>query len=237
MATKHQSARIPAHWSLAYLLPDKLPTIRLRHGQVIWLLTELGFAEGVTRHTFHVYVKSLRKLGIPFGRQKFRTKLANKLAEYSYLHVMELALTLSLRVYHVVPDAVLKQIVRYRSQLCRYYKKAYSRRRSGEGRPIIINVKHRQRMELRGLFLDLNIKFSGGKLLRFGPPKLLPPSKTLALFVESTAPSRRFLPLNLSRLSEHVTALSLLAPTVRSGPRLDLEPVAKEVVSEKPRSF
>jgi hypothetical protein len=88
-----------------------------RHGQVMWLLTELGYSDAVSRSTFHEYVKSLRKLGIPFGRMKFQTKHRRRLADYSYCHVMELAITLSLRVYHVVPDSVLREIIRYRSRL------------------------------------------------------------------------------------------------------------------------
>lgn len=225
MPTK-QVERIPASWPLwpfAYLLPSRLPEISLRHGQVIWLLTELGFAEGVTRHTFHVYIKSLRKLGIPFGREKFRTKARNRLAYYDYLQIMELSLVLSLRVYHVVPDSILKEIVRYRRTLSSFYRRAYSRRRSGQGRPIIAQINFRQQMELRGLFLDLNLRFSGGRLLHFGPPRLLPPSKALECFGKSTAPARGFLPLNLSLLAEQVVALGLLAPTVRSGPRPEAE--------------
>lgn len=221
MAAKNESVAIPADWSLwplAHLLPNRLPPIRLRHGQVIWLLTELGFGEGVSRHTFHVYIKSLRKLGIPFGRERFLTGRRRRLAHYSYIQIMELALALSLRVYHVIPNSILKEIVRHRSLLCRFYERAYSRRRSGEGRPIVVHVKNRQRIELRGLFLDLNIKFSGGQLLHFGPLKLLPPAKALSLFGESATPSRRFLPFNLSLLSEQVIALALLAPVIRSGP-------------------
>jgi hypothetical protein len=199
-----------AEWPPARHLPNRPPHIHLGHGQVIWLLTELGFAEGVTRHTFHVYVKSLRQIGIPFGRRiKFRTKTRNRRAYYDYLQIMELAVALSLRVYHMVPDAILKEIVRYRDVLSRFYQIAYSRRRSGEGSPIIVHVKSRQRLELHGLFLDLNIRFSGGQLLHFGPPRLLPPAKALVLFDESTAPARRFLPLNLSLLAEQVVALAV----------------------------
>jgi hypothetical protein len=193
-----------------HLLPDKIPPIRLGHGEVIRLLTELGFAEGVTRHTFHVYVKSLRRIGIPFGQRiRFRTKTRNRRAYYDYLQIMEVALALSLRVYHVVPDSILKRIIRHRDVLSRFYQRAYSQRKSGEGSPIVAHIKPLQQLKLRGLFLDLDIQFSGGQLLHFGPPKLLPPSKALVLFDQSTAPSRRFLPLNLSLLAEQVVALAV----------------------------
>jgi len=84
---------------------------------VLWLLTELGYRGGVSRSAFFEYIKSLRKLGIPFGYEKFQRKHNRRLAGYSYCHLMELATTLSLRVYHVVPDAVLRGIAAYRGQL------------------------------------------------------------------------------------------------------------------------
>lgn len=55
-------------------LPTKLPRIRLRHGQALWLLAELGYRGAVSESAFFEYIKSLRKLGIPFGREKFQGK-------------------------------------------------------------------------------------------------------------------------------------------------------------------
>lgn len=195
------------------------PRIRLRYGQVMWLLTELGYGAGVSRNTLHEYLKALRRLGIPFGHVKFQTRHKRKLAEYSYCHIMELAIVMSLRVYHVIPDSVLKGIVRYRGQLQRIYRRAYVERRSGAGSPIIVEATDRAPIELRGLFLDLDIRFSAGHLVRFGPPKLLTCIEALELFSESTLTRRTFLPMSLSLLSEQVAALALAAPTVRSGPQ------------------
>jgi hypothetical protein len=200
-------------------LPATLPQISLRYGQVIWLLTELGYSGAVSRSTFHEYLRSLRKLGIPFGKMKFQTEHGRRLAEYSYCHVMELAIVLSLRVYHVVPDSVLRGIIHYRGKLYRLYRRAYAERRSGAGRPLVIEEKNRVPIELSGLFLDLNIKFSAGRLVRFGPPKLLSSVETLALFSEGALSGRTSLPLRLSFLAEQVTTLALVAPTIRSGPR------------------
>ena len=72
------------------LLPAKLPSIRLRHGQVLWLLTELGYRGAVSESAFFEYIKSLRKLGIPFGHAKFQTERRKRLACYSFFHLMEL---------------------------------------------------------------------------------------------------------------------------------------------------
>jgi len=212
------SGKTKAILDLGRLPSARPPEIRLRYGQVMWLLTELGYSAGVSRNTLHEYLKALRKLGIPFGRVKFKDKHKRKLAEFSYCHVMELAIVLSLRVYHVIPDSVLKGIVHHRVELRKLYERAYQQRRSGAGSPLIVEAKKHVPVELRGLFLDLNIKFSGGRLLRFGPPKLLSPIEVLELFNAGAAAERTFLPMNLSLLSEKIVTLALAAPRIRSGP-------------------
>lgn len=198
------------------VLPSKLPQIKLRYGQVLWLLTELGCGDAVSRSAFHEYMRSLRKIGIPFGHERFQTKRGRRLAEHSYCHVMELALALSLRVYHVVPDSVLRGIIRHRSRLHRLYRRAYALRRTGPGSPVLIDVGAGTPVELRGLFLDLRIQFSGGQLVRFGSPKVLSSCEALRRFSYGTGP---FLPISLSLLSERVVALAQRAPKIRSGPR------------------
>jgi hypothetical protein len=199
----------------ADVLPNKLPPIKLRYGQVKWLLTELGYGNAVSQSAFHEYMRSLRKLGIPFGHEKFQTKHGRRLAEHSYCHVMELAVALSLRVYHVVPDSVLQGIIHYRRRLHTLYRRAYVMRRSGLGSPIVINVRGDRPIELRGLFLDLGIQFSGGHLVSFGPPKLLSSCEALKQFSQATRP---FLPISLSLLTEQVVVLAQRAPGIRSGP-------------------
>jgi len=82
----------------------------------------------------------------------------------------------------------------------------------------MIGVKGHKPIELRGLYLDLNIEFAGGHLVRFGPPQLLSSIETLVRFSENTVSGRAFTPLSLSLLAERVTALASRAPEVRSGP-------------------
>ena len=50
--------------------PALVPEIALHHGQALWLLSELGFRGDAAQSTFYEYLKSLRKLGIPFGAGK-----------------------------------------------------------------------------------------------------------------------------------------------------------------------
>jgi hypothetical protein len=49
---------------------------------------------------------------------------------------MELALVLSLRVYYVVPDVLVAEIIRYRRKLNSHYRRAYAERLDGIGMPV-----------------------------------------------------------------------------------------------------
>jgi hypothetical protein len=194
-------------------LPRVLPHIELRLGQVVWVMTELGFRGGVTQSMFYEYVKGLRKFGIPFERGG-KVRGAGGHANYSYYHLMELALALTLRVYHVVPDSVLKEMIRHRRSLYRAYRRAYVQRREGMGAPVVVETTGCPAIHLRGVFLDLQIDFSGGRLVRFGPPKSLSPFAAMATFAERDLAARALLPINVSDLSERIIALSLRAPLI-----------------------
>src|ERR1700728_97550 len=114
------------------VLPAAPPALALTYGQVMWLLLQLGYGNGVTESTLHEYLKSLRKLGIPFGGRISRPGERIR-AQYTYYHIMELALVQCLRVYHVVPDSILREIDKNREKLRELYRRAYALRASGEG--------------------------------------------------------------------------------------------------------
>lgn len=192
-------------------LPQRLPDLALSYGQVMWLLLSLGHGAGVPESTFHEYLKSLRKLGIPFEQTSNRRKRLR----YLYCHIMELALILSLRVYHVVPDLVLREIVKHREQLFSLYRCAYTQRASGRGKTIDLAAVSGKEIRLRGLFIDLRIGFAGGRLINFGPPRLLSPADALIQFAKRTQSGKFFLPLNLSLLAERVVTLALSPPRKR----------------------
>ena len=100
---------------------DVLRAMEMTHGQTLWILSEFGFNAGVTAETFNYYIKSLRKLGIPFIRGEAGLN-SGRLAKYSFNHLMELSVALSLRVYAILPDIVLGGLIHYRREL---YAKAY----------------------------------------------------------------------------------------------------------------
>jgi hypothetical protein len=198
-------------------LPKTLPAIKLHHGEAIWVLSRLGYQGAATNSTFYEYIKSLRKLGSPFERGTIGCP--GGLADYTYCHLMELALVLTLRVYYFVPDSVLSGIVRYRTRLYHHYRRAYAERFTGIGAPVVVKATGHSPIHVRGMFLDLQINFSGGKLVHFGPPKPLSPFGALATFAQRDVAARALLPINLSLLSERLVATALRAPPIRRGPR------------------
>jgi hypothetical protein len=200
-------------------LPKALPIIRLTHGQALWAMSELGFRGSASEPTFHEYIKSLRKLGVPFERRRIGHQRGEQ-AIYTYDHLMELSLTLTLRVYHVVPDSLLERVIHFRHRLYQHYRLAYAERCSGRGAPIIATAPGANTaIRLSGLFLDLRINFSGGNLVSFGPPRLVSPAQALSIFSQRDLAARALLPLNLSSIAEKLVASSLRAPVIRRGPR------------------
>jgi hypothetical protein len=101
-----------------------LQAIQITHGQALWVLSELGFGAGVTPETFNYYVKSLRKMGVPFARGQTGL-MSGRLAGYSFNHVMELSVLLSLRVYAILPELVVGGFMRFRRKLYDAYRRAY----------------------------------------------------------------------------------------------------------------
>ena len=143
---------------------------------------------GVPESTFHEYLKSLRKLGIPFERTSNRRKRLR----YLHYHIMELALILSLRVYHVVPDSVLREIVRHREQLFPLYRSAYARRASGKGKAIDLAAVSGKEIQLRGLFIDLWIGFAGGQLSQLRAAQIVVPCRRIGSICQANAIGRVF---------------------------------------------
>jgi hypothetical protein len=153
-------------------LPKVLPPIKLLHGEALWVPARLGLQGKASKSTFYEYIKSLRKLGIPFEHGKIGSGRRG-LAKYSYCHLMEFALVLTLRVYHVVLDAILAEIVRYRRTLYRYYHRIYADRELRTR--ISVEPPSHALIEVRYSSTCKSINLSGGTLMGFGQPRLLSP--------------------------------------------------------------
>lgn len=201
----------------ARVTSDLVPDLQLTHGRALWVLSRMGFAEGVTPLTFNYYVKSLRKLGIPFAHGEVGTG-SGKPVHYTFNHMMELSLAMTLRVYGALPDPVLVGLVRFRHELYALYRRAYLEYATGLGAPVRITAKGRADFEMSGVYLDLRIRFGGGRLFEFGPPRVLSPFESLRVFAKLDTPGRAHLPLNLSALAIGLVECAETAPPLRRGP-------------------
>ena len=196
--------------------PDSIPQIALSHGQVIWLLTELGLRGGVSKSTFNHYLKSLRRLDIPFGRRKGTSQRGPEVT-YNFEDLMELTLALLLRVYGTLPDVVSHGLRAFREDLRPIYRQAYLDSLKRVYPAARVSTADGERLTVQGLFLDLNIRYSAGQAIQFGPPKALSPFEALSVFARSEIAGRSYLPLNITAVAQMITERARQTPTIRRG--------------------
>jgi hypothetical protein len=194
----------------------QVPQLALSHGQVIWLLTELGLRGGVSKSTFNHYVKSLRGLGIPFARRKDMSERGPGVT-YNFEDLMELTVTLLLRVYGTLPDVVTDGLRRFRADLRPIYRQAYRDSQKRLYPAARISTPDGQRLTVQGLFLDLNIRYSAKQAIQFGPPKALSPFEAISVFADSEIAGRSYLPLNISAVAEMIAERTRQTPTIPRG--------------------
>ena len=194
-----------------------MPDIHLTHGRAVWTLSEMGFSAGVPTGTFNHYIKSLRKLGVPFAPGEAGTGTF-KPVHYSFNHLMELCLALSLRIYGTLPDPVLTGLIQFRHDLYDLYRRAYIDYATGLGAPVRVLAKDRAEFEMSGVYLDLKIRFGGGRALEFGPPRAISPFEALRVYSRLETPGRAHLPLNLSELAIGLVECAEAAPKIEHGP-------------------
>jgi hypothetical protein len=197
---------------------DGVPDIELTHGRAVWVFGALGFSDGVSSRTFNYYIKSLRKLGIPFVRGEAGLG-TSKLARYSYNHMMELGLALTLRVYGILPDPIVAGLIQFRQELYPLYLQAYVDASEGVGAPVWIQGRRPEKFRMSGVYVDLQIRYVRGQILEFGPPRAMPPFDALQLFATAQRPGSPHVPFNLSALALDVVDSAKRAPNIRRGPR------------------
>ncbi|WP_449256214.1 hypothetical protein [Bosea sp. (in: a-proteobacteria)] len=198
--------------------PDEqaVPKLALTHGQAIRLMSELGLRQDVSVSTFNYYVKSLRKLGIPFEKGKGQSE-GHRHITYDFGDLMELAMALLLRVYGTLPDAVAAGIRRFRGELRPIFRQAYLDRSKRVYPAARISAPRMRPVILEGVFVDLNIRYAAGRMVEIGPPRTVSPFEALALYARSGLPARSYLPLDLSRLAERIVERGRALPPVRRG--------------------
>jgi hypothetical protein len=195
---------------------DTVPRLALTHGQALLLLGELGLRQDVSASTFNYYIKSLRKLGIPFDKGKGQSE-GHRHVTYDFEELMELTVALLLRVYGWLPDDVVAGLRNYRDDLRPIYRQAYF----DLSRPIYpaarISAPAAGHLTIEGLFLDLNIRYSGGRMVEFGPPRAMSPFEALGLYARSELPGRSSLPLNVTAVAELIVSRTRVLPSIRRG--------------------
>jgi hypothetical protein len=194
----------------------RVPQLALRHGQVIWLLTELGLRRGVSQSTFNHYVKSLRRLDIPFGRRKGSSQRGPEVT-YNFEDLMELTLALLLRVYGILPDVVSNGLRSFREDLRPIYRQAYLDSLKRVYPAARVSTADGERLTVQGLFLDLNIRYSAKQAIQFGPPRALSPFEAMSVFAQSEIAARSYLPLNLTAVAQMIAERTRVAPTIPRG--------------------
>jgi hypothetical protein len=193
---------------------DAIPRLALTHGQTIWLMTELGLHHGVSTPTFNYYIKSLRKLGIPFEKGKGQSE-GHRHVRYDFEELMELTVALLLRVYGTLPDTVVAGLRNFRDDLRPIYRRAYLDSMKRTHPAARISERGGSRITVDGLFLDLNIRYSAGRMIQFGPPKAMSPFEAVTTFARSEVPARSYLPLNVTVVAEMIVGRTRVLPSIR----------------------
>lgn len=195
---------------------NTVPHLALTHGQTVWLLGELGLRQDVSTSTFNYYIKSLRKLGIPFEKGKGQSE-GHRHVTYDFEELMELTVALLLRVYGWLPDDVVAGLRSYRDDLRPIYRQAYFDSLHRVYSAARISVPAGDRITVEGLFLDLNIRYSAGRMLEFGPPRAISPFEALSVYARSELPGRSYLPLNVTAVAELIVSRTRTLPSIRRG--------------------
>jgi hypothetical protein len=184
---------------------ENISSIKIQHRGLMTILSDMGFRGSASEKTFHDYIKSLRKLGMPVSSAEAPRN--GHMIVYSYENVVDLALALSLRVYHVIPDSVLRELVRARPVLHRLYRQAYHERSTGLGSPVRVGSGSASLM-VQGIYLDLKLNHVAGRLVSFGPPTALSPFEAVRTLTDTNIASRAFRPFPLSVLCEQIVSRS-----------------------------
>jgi len=196
---------------------ETISALRLTHGRAVWVLEAMGYGAGIQHQTFNHYIKSLRKLGVPFAGPE-RAVGSGHLAHYSYDHLMEVSLALALRVYGSIPDAVLVGLIEHRQALYPLYRRALLECDCGLGATVRIRADHDDGFEAHGIYLDLRIAYGDGHAVAFGPPRPVSPIDAARISLEMPLPGRTHPPLNLSAIALALVRNAADAPAIRRGP-------------------
>lgn len=199
----------------ARLTSELVPDITLSLGQMVWVLQAAGFTAGATEATFRHYLKSLRKIGLPFRRGEPGLD-EGRLARYRFVSAMELAVALHLRVYGMLPDPVTEGLIAWRGTLAGFYRRAYLEWASGLGAPVDLAGAGGAHLVVSGVWLDPRLHYAGGRCVGLGPPRLLSPFEALRQIARAHARGPPATPFDLSDIAVNLVRQALRCPSARA---------------------
>ena len=196
----------------------KVPALAVSHGQVLWVLENMGFRTGDTPTAFNAYVMGLRRAGLPFADDELGRGPGHNVT-YRYVHLMELTVALALRAQAILPRDIVSLLAQHRDRLRQIYRRAWTERDSGLGAPQPVRVGKQEPFLLSGVWLDLRLMYGeAGILFHITPTALGPGQAVVRMFTKNILQHMRQ-PLPVSELAEQVVELASGAPEVRRGRR------------------
>src|SRR5262252_9931671 len=137
----------------------KVPALAVSHGQVLWVLENMGFRTGDTPTAFNAYVMGLRRAGLPFADDELGRGPGHNVT-YRYEHLMELTVALALRAQAILPRDIVSLLAQHRNRLRQIYRRAWTERDSGLGAPMPVRVGKQEPFLLPGIYLDLRVAYT-----------------------------------------------------------------------------
>ena len=110
-------------------------------------------------------------------------------------------------------------LVQLRDELRPLYPRAWLERDRGLGNRVTVEVAGAKLLKVSGLWLDIGLRNSEGKVPAISDPKLLGPAAAITVFC--TVNRQRYFrdPIRISDLAEAVVELAAAAPEYRRGRR------------------
>lgn len=172
--------------------------IALTHGQAKWVLKHFNMLAGETDTAFDAFLKSLRREGVPFSPEELGQGRGRNVT-YGYVHLMELALAMTLRTQGIIARDIVRLIPKNRTKLRHFLVRAYLEREVGLGAPrrafvsgAISDLKAdaslaiedmRELDRVCGTYLDFGIVYTTGGALSVLKLELLGPVEAIEAFM------------------------------------------------------
>ena len=197
-------------------MDSPFPNFNLSHGQAVFVLQHLFDGNASSGSAFNSYIKYLRRAGIPFDADELGVGAGTNVV-YAYEHLMELSVALFLKSQAILPKDVVQLLANLRDELRPIYQLAWTERDTGLGAPIWVRTGKSKKFRLKGVYLDLQLRYTEGNFLTTLGPSALGPAGYIGAV--GTQHRRQYFrdPIPLSELAEDVVRLAEAAPEIKRG--------------------